>query len=386
MDMFLPLYFPSKAALKLVIIGGGYSGLSALITIREYRPDAEIVLVDRQPYHLKITHLHESFRRPLTDFKVPFSALEKRFNFRHVMADLTFDDSTLKKWQYDRVIPVGQEVVGFDYLLVATGAGFKKLEKSRQVIDLDDFIERPAPEILEEHLAAANSSMPWITAVGGGATGIQYLFEIAHFARERRIPCRLRLVSSEQGVLTQFDPKLGRYAEARMADLGIEYVPGHFFRGQEADHVVLESAETGDLSELDSHLTLLFIGKSVGLRLHANFFGQVVADGEVLDRIFTAGDCSYYRSLGSNAMTAQSAVRKGKLAARNILRHSGLVKLLEPYLHRDLGYLISLGPQDSVGWLVSERNVVAGFPAAVVKELVEAQYDLLLAGIDTYIL
>ncbi|WP_036269785.1 NAD(P)/FAD-dependent oxidoreductase [Methylocaldum szegediense] len=384
--MFLPLYFPSKAALKLVIIGGGYSGLSALITIREYRPDAEIVLVDRQPYHLKITHLHESFRRPLTDFKVPFSALEKRFNFRHVMADLTFDDSTLKKWQYDRVIPVGQEVVGFDYLLVATGAGFKKLEKSRQVIDLDDFIERPAPEILEEHLAAANSSMPWITAVGGGATGIQYLFEIAHFARERRIPCRLRLVSSEQGVLTQFDPKLGRYAEARMADLGIEYVPGHFFRGQEADHVVLESAETGDLSELDSHLTLLFIGKSVGLRLHANFFGQVVADGEVLDRIFTAGDCSYYRSLGSNAMTAQSAVRKGKLAARNILRHSGLVKLLEPYLHRDLGYLISLGPQDSVGWLVSERNVVAGFPAAVVKELVEAQYDLLLAGIDTYIL
>lgn len=171
-----------------------------------------------------------------------------------------------------------------------------------------------------------------------------------------------------------------------MADLGIEYVPGHFFRGQEADHVVLESAETGDLSELDSHLTLLFIGKSVGLRLHANFFGQVVADGEVLDRIFTAGDCSYYRSLGSNAMTAQSAVRKGKLAARNILRHSGLVKLLEPYLHRDLGYLISLGPQDSVGWLVSERNVVAGFPAAVVKELVEAQYDLLLAGIDTYIL
>lgn len=384
--MFLPFYFPSKEALKLVIIGGGYSGLSALITIRKYRPHAEIVLVDRRPYHLKITHLHESFRRPLTDFKVPFSALEKRFNFRHVVADLAFDDSTLKQWQSERVIPVGEEAIGFDYLLVATGAGFKKLEKSSRVIDLDDFIERPGPEVLEDNLAAANSSAPWITAVGGGATGIQYLFEIAHFARERRIPCRLRLVGSEQGVLTQFDPKLGQYAEARMADLGIEHVPGRFFRAQETDHVVLETVETGDLSELDSHLTLLFVGKSAGLRLHANFFGQVVVDGEVLDRIFTAGDCSYFRSLGSNVMTAQSAVRKGKLAARNILRHSGLVKLLEPYLHRDLGYLISLGPQDSVGWMVSERNIVAGFPAAVVKELVEAQYDLLLAGIDTYVL
>jgi len=384
--MFLPFYFPSKEALRLVIIGGGYSGLSALVTIREYRPDAEIVLVDRRPYHLKITHLHESFRRPLADFKVPFAALEKRFNFRYVMADLTFDDAELKQWQSDRVIPVGQEEIGFDYLLIATGAGFKKLEKSKHVIDLDDFIEKPGPEVLQENLAATGSSDPWITAVGGGATGIQYLFEIANFVRERRMPWRLRLVDSEYRVLTQFNAKLGQYTEARIADLGIEHVPGRFFRAQEANHVVLEEVETGELSELASHLTLLFVGKSASIRLHANFFGQVVLDGETLERVFTAGDCSYYRSLGSNVMTAQSAVRKGKLAARNILRHSGIVKVLEPYVHRDLGYIISLGPQDSVGWIALERNVVGGFPATVVKEIVEAQYDLLLAGIDTYVL
>jgi NADH dehydrogenase len=384
--MFLPFYFPSKESLKLVIIGGGYSGLSALVTIREYRPDAEIVLVDRRPYHLKITHLHESFRRPLANFKVPFAALEKRFNFRYVMADLTFDDAELKQWQTDRTIPVGQEEIGFDYLLIATGAGFKKLEKSKHVIDLDDFIRKSGPELLEENLAATGSSDSWITAVGGGATGIQYLFEIANFVRERQMPWRLRLVDSEPRVLTQFNAKLGQYAEARMADLGIDHVPGRFFRAQEAEHVVLEEVETGELSELASHLTLLFVGKSASIRLHANFFGQVVLDGETLDRVFTAGDCSYYRSLGSNVMTAQSAVRKGKLAARNILRHSGVVKVLEPYLHRDLGYVISMGPQDSVGWVALERNVVGGFPATVVKEIVEAQYDLLLAGIDTYVL
>jgi NADH dehydrogenase len=48
--------------------------------------------------------------------------------------------------------------------------------------------------------------------------------------------------------------------------------------------------------------------------------------------------------------------------------------------------VISLGPDDAVGWLALERNVVGGYPALVVKELVEAQYDLLLAGIDTYII
>ena len=89
--------------------------------------------------------------------------------------------------------------------------------------------------------------------------------------------------------------------------------------------------------------------------------------------------------MGSNTLTAQSAVRKGKLAARNILRHSGFAGLLEPYLHFDLGYVVSLGSADAVGWLASEGNLVTGLPALTIKELVEAQYDLLLAGIDTYL-
>ena len=89
--------------------------------------------------------------------------------------------------------------------------------------------------------------------------------------------------------------------------------------------------------------------------------------------------------LARYSMTAQSAVRKGMLAARNILRHSGSFKLLEPYFHRDLGYVVSLGPADAVGWLALEGNVVNGIPALVIKEIVEAQYDLLLTGIDTYV-
>ncbi|MDE2389348.1 MAG: pyridine nucleotide-disulfide oxidoreductase, partial [Betaproteobacteria bacterium] len=95
--------------------------------------------------------------------------------------------------------------------------------------------------------------------------------------------------------------------------------------------------------------------------------------------------CSYYQSLGSNTLTAQSAVRKGKLVARNVLRHAGFPGLLEPYLHHELGYVVSLGASDAVGWLVAEGNLITGMPALAIKEIVEAQYDLLLAGIDTYL-
>ena len=48
-----------NAPLKLIIIGGGYAGLSALITMRKQAPDAEITLIDPRPYHLIITRLHD---------------------------------------------------------------------------------------------------------------------------------------------------------------------------------------------------------------------------------------------------------------------------------------------------------------------------------------
>lgn len=384
--MFIPFYLPSNGRLRVGIVGGGYAGLSALATLREHCPEAEIFLVDPRPNHLKITHLHESFRRPVEDFLLPFSALEKRFGIRHVQAKLPCDEAALRQYNADRMLTAGDEMLEFDYLLWASGAGFRKIEKGERALDLDDFAASSGPDLLNEHFNKTGNGDRYITVVGGGPTGIQFLFEIAHFARERRLPCRLRLVDADDAPLSQFDPKLGRYVLARMADLGIEHVHGQFFREQGADRIILEARETGERSELPSELALLFVGKSPAFCLETNWFGQVMVEGETLDRVFAAGDCSRYRLPGSNALSAQTAVRKGKLAARNILRHSGRVKILEPYWHQDLGYVISMGPSDAVGWIALERNIVAGLPATVVKEIVEAQYDLLLAGIDTYIL
>ena len=384
--MFIPFYFPRPGQLRVVIVGGGYSGLAALAGIREFRPDAEIVLIDPRSHHLKITHLHETFRRPLADFQVAFSALERRFGLRHIQASLQFDDELLTQWQANRYLTVNDEDIEFDYLLIATGAGSRTLEKNGQTLDLADFTRRSGAELLREHLGETGGQTRHVSVVGAGATGIQFLFEMALYLRTLPFTTHLRLINSDKAVLKQFNPDLGRYVEARMSDLGIEHVDSHLYQKQAGGFVHIEQAETGDVRELPSDLTVLFLGKSPIPALYANQFGQVTVNGQSLDRVFTAGDGSHYRAPGSNALTAQSAVRKGKLVARNILRHCSAFPMLEPYLHRDLGYVINLGPTDAVGWLAMERNIVGGLPAAVIKELVEAQYDLLLAGIDTYLI
>ena len=383
---FLPFYIPGKKRLNIIIAGGGYAGVAALVTLLRHMPQASITIIDPATHHLKITHLHETFRYPLEDFLIPFSTLENRFGCRHVQAELIAEESVLQRWQNDRFVTVNDEILEFDYLLIASGAPIAgRMVRSPNVLDLYDFFSTPGSRLLESRLSDLDPHERYISVVGGGATGIQFLFEIADFLRRQHTGCKLRLIHSEERVLQQFPPGFSTYVEARMADLEIAFYPNTYYREQQADVVLLEERDTRRQFSLSSAMSLLFLGKTLQMPLSANVFGQVVIQQTALQNIFTAGDCSIYNSFGSNSMTAQSAVRKGMLAARNILRHSGTFKLLEPYFHRDLGYVVSLGPVDAVGWLALEGNVVDGIAATVIKEIVEAQYDLLLAGIDTYL-
>ncbi len=394
---FLPLYIPKGRRLKIVIVGGGYAGIAALVTLHRYSPDAEITLIDPGIDHLKITHLHETFRYPLSDFLVPYAFLEQRFGCRHIRSALAVDESMLCQWQRDRYLQVDDQQVPFDYLLVASGArSFTRNETDERtaadaenIVRLENFFTVSGADLLDRFLAtqdrAGNTAPSCISVVGGGATGIQFLFELAGYLRRRRINHGLQLVDDNERVLQRYPGGFARYVEMRMLELDIEFYPGVCFLEQRADTVLLEDKTSGRHFELPSVLSLVFTGNRQDNLIKTNAFGQVMVDGKPLGNIFAAGDCSVYPSLGSNTMTAQSAVRKGKLAARNILRHSGVLKVLEPYLHHDLGYVVSLGPEDAVGWLAVENNVVTGVPALVIKEIVEAQYDLLLSGVDTYL-
>ncbi len=382
---FLPFYLPSHKRLKVVIVGGGYAGIAALTVLSRYASDIDITIIDPQAQHLKVTHLQETFRYPLADLLVPFVDLENRFGCRHIRAAVTLDANNLQKWQACKYLIVNEEVVTFDYLLMASGGETKASGQLENVFSLQDFMTAAGSDLLSKHLVKGDKNEHLISIVGGGATGIQFLFEMKQFLQRLKINSKLRLISSGNRVLEQFPSGFDSYVQSRMRELDIDFYPNTYYREQQADNILLEDKQTNKKIELPSDLSFLFLGTKQENLFAANAFGQIIVDHKPLPNIFVAGDCSYYNSFGSNTLTAQSAVRKGKLAARNILRHSGKFKLLEPYLHRDIGYVVSLGSTDAVGWMVLEGNVVTGMPALAIKEVVESQYDLLLLGIDTYL-
>ena len=385
---FLPFYIPRHAQLRILIIGAGYAGIAALVTVFRHMPRALVTIIDPRPHHLKITHLHETFRYPLEDFQIPFSMLENRYGCRHICAGLAWQADALLQWQNDKSILVNGEILEFDYALIASGSDPAPILESENVAGLHDFMDIAGSDLWDARVGHDSDGIAEgpITVIGGGATGIQFLFEIAHFLKRRKIRRKLRLIHGDTRVLSPFPAGFSTYAQDRMSEMGIDFYPRTLYREQQRHEVVLEEMESGRQYALPSTFSFLFVGKTRSPLLSTNAFGQVLAGQKTLQNIFAAGDCSSFEAFGSNTCTAQSAVRKGILAARNMLRHSGSLKLLEPYLHRDLGYVISLGPEDAVGWLASEGNVITGMPALVIKEVVEAQYDLLLEGINSYLL
>ena len=384
---FLPFYIPQRKKLNIVIVGGGYAGITALTTFVRYMPDANITIIDPRSHHIKITHLHESFRYPLQDFMVPFSSLEERFSCRHICAELHATEDNIQQWSDDKFIAINEEEIEFDYVLIASGAASGRTSQESNVHDINTFLTISGSELINRSLETIDQEKPYISVVGGGATGIQFLFEIAHFIKRKKLKYNLRLIHSNDRVLQQFPAGFSEYTEARMSELGVDFQQNTYYQKQTENSIFLKSKETKEEFELPSKMTLLFLGNSPGKRLSANTFGQVIINSQPIRNIFVAGDCSDYNSCGSNTMSAQSSVRKGRLAACNILRDSSILKIFEPYLHQDLGYVISLGPKDAVGWLAVEDNVVGGTPALLLKELVESQYDLLLAkGINTYLM
>lgn len=372
--------------MRVVIIGGGYGGLACAIALRHQLPDCEIHLVDAKTYHVKLTHLHETLRHPLADYSVPFATLSQRFGLIHHHMDVSFCEQDLVDWQRQRAIPLPQGTLHFAYLIIATGAQPRKMPKQDNVYDRDDFCTQEGREIIEHFLQNTASDERHISVLGAGATGLQFLFELHELLKRQALLYQLRLIDRSGKILPTLPDGFHRYIKERLTKAGIDYLPQTNYIDQQGNRLHLENIATGERFSCPSGLTLLFPGVvPTPLQIQANRYGQVIVDNNtLLPNIFAVGDCSYYASSGLNTLTAQAAVRKGKQIAENIKRLQQK-RLPYMYTYNELGYFVSLGSSDGIGWLLFKHNILRGLAAFTIKQTIELQYDLFVDGLDLYV-
>ena len=370
---------------RVVVVGGGYAGLACLIELAKQASQLELLLIDGRAEHCKITNLHKTFAQPVADFQVPFAELAERFGFAFHRHRLNFTAADLMSWQQTKKLPLADRDLAFDWLVVCTGSHPLLQTHSTDVYDISDLQDGRGPQLLERWLSEAKTRRIELSFVGAGATGLQVLFELQEQLRSKRVDFRLRLIDLADRLATELPEGVHRYIRRKLDGEGIDYLAETEFLGQEDGQVILAEQNSGREYRLPSRATLLFPGvQRSPFAVQSNLFGQVEVGGQLLPEIFSAGDCADYIGTGLNQLTAQAALRKGKLVALNIRRQNA-GRALRRYRYREKGYLLSLGPADAVGWVGLRGNLVKGFAANVLKEATESQYNLYLKGVDTYL-
>ncbi len=374
---------------SVVILGGGYAGLAAAIRlVRSSR--AKVTLIDRSADFCHQIQLHRSVYGPIDSLRVPYAELARRIGFDFLQAEVQVDRALLPALDTEGRLSAGAETLTFDALLLATGArtvAMRGLETplAPETLTLETIRSHGLHERLRQLIADQPADRRWVTVIGAGATGVQFLFEIHDWFQGIGEKVRLRLVALEAMPLAAFPNGFADYALYRARKSGLDLHLETRLLATDADTITVQNNR--ERLVLPSALTLAFPGvAATPFPWRCNAYGQALAPGgEPCPRIFAAGDCSHYEGEGSNALTAQVAVRKALHVADNLPRLFAGEKP-RAYGFQELGYFVSLGMFDGIGWIFWPGRPITGLAAFAAKEAIESQFSFLLRGVDSYFL
>ncbi len=355
-------------AARVVIVGGGFAGYHAARGLLRHAPSAELVLINPTDYFLYLPLLPEVAAGVLEPRRICVSLPRQLPGVRLVLGKVgTVDLAGQRVGWVDAEGRPGE--IEYDRLVLAAGSVNKLLPIPGVAQNAHGFRNVAEALFLRDHitreleLAAASSDADerdarcTFVVVGAGYTGTEVAAQGQLFTRRlakqlpalRRQRMRWLLADLAPRVLPELNPRLSRTADRVLRRRGVEVRTGQSVEHAGADVVRLTTGEqiaTRSLiwcvgvrpdhlvEQLDLPTTRgrLDIDETLAVRAFPN--------------VFAAGDCAAVPDLTRpgqiTGMTAQHAQRQGKTAARNVAA-SLAGRPLEPYKHRDLGFLVDLG-------------------------------------------
>jgi NADH dehydrogenase len=347
---------------RVVVIGGGFGGLSALHELRG--SGASVTLVDRNVYSTFQPLLYQVATAGLTssDVAYPLWSVTRKTGARFHRGLLQGLDTAGRTVTLDD----GTELP-YDYLILATGvsANFFGIPGADQQ-SMSLYTRRDAVA-LRERLESELEARSWggqkaglsITIAGGGATGVELAGTVAEL-RNIALPAafpgidpatfNVTLVEQSAALLAAFRPREREYARQQLLRRGVEVRLNATIKELAPGEVKL-----ADGTSLPSDIIVWAAGVAapaslgqLGLaRGHAGRFmvgPDLLVQGE--DRVFAVGDVSM-SGKDPVAQLAQPAIQQGRHAARQIRLLMAGQETTEFHYH-DKGTMATIGSRSAV--------------------------------------
>jgi NADH dehydrogenase len=244
---------------RVVIIGGGFGGLSATRALR--RAPVRVTLLDRRNFHLFQPLLYQVATGGLSPANIaaPLRGILSRQRNATVLLAEVVDVDVAR-----RAVVLSDGEVPYDTLVVATGAGHHYFGHDewaafapglKTIEDATEIRRRLllAFEAAEREPEAA-ARCAWLTfvIVGGGPTGVELAGALGEIANDtlkhdfRSIDpseAEILLLEAADRVLLTYPPDLSAKAERALARLGVTVRTGTAVTGIDAHTVTVRSAD-----------------------------------------------------------------------------------------------------------------------------------------------
>ncbi|MBW7885694.1 MAG: NAD(P)/FAD-dependent oxidoreductase [Caldilineaceae bacterium] len=377
--------------LRVVILGGGYAGVTAAQTLeKELKgdPSAGIWLVSNTNFLLHTPMLSEvsasavraeNISPPLRSFfrnvQVVQGAVERVDLAERTLYLAPDGRSPARQLPFDHlIVTVGSVPHFFGTRGVAEHAlTFKSLEDAElirnQIIDMFERADFEADPATRRRLLT-------FVVAGGGFAGVELIGGLNDFARGiapfypnvRQDEIRPVLIHARETILPELSESLGKYAQEKLAQRGVEFKLGVRCTGVEPGKVFLSDGEIEAETFIwtagnkpNPVLAMLGVPLTDRGQIAVNQY-LAVAD---VPGLWAAGDCAQVPDVVTGAFappTAQHALREGKVVGHNVAA-AIQGKALEEFAHKSLGSLAALGHQLAVAEVFGYR--FSGFLAWV---------------------
>lgn len=379
---------------RVLILGGGYVGLYAALTLRrKAKGRVDITLLDRRPYmtyqpflpeaaagSIEPRHAVVPLRRDLKGVKVLQAKLTGISHAdRTATASTDFGDTLTLEYDQlvvalgsvSRTLPIpglAEFAIGFKYVEEAINLRNRVLGRIARAATTND------PHLRERLLT--------FVFIGGGFAGVEAFAETEDMARAalRDYPelspkdLRFVMVEATGRILPEMGPDMGDYTVRELESRGMRVLKETRLESCIEGRIELSNGE-----RFEADTVVWTAGVKPAPVLSASDLprgpkGHVIAlptlqvataEGQTVPSAWVAGDCAQIPDLTKDqpaycAPSAQHAVRQARHLGKNLARElKG--KPLKEYRHRNLGVVASLGLNKGVANIMGVK--LRGWPA-----------------------
>ncbi len=330
---------------KIIIIGGGFAGLSAARRFSKCGLDLEVSIFDKRGHFDFLPLIPDAIGRQISlEFlQYNISDLSGKLKFKFIKEEVVSVDLG------SRSVATSVSSYAYDFLVVASGSQtnfFGNQETQDRAYALNS-----VDDVKKIQDALAGNRFENFVICGGGYTGVEAATNLWRYFKKKGLTKKIIIVERAPAILGPLPDWMKLYAQDNLRNMAIDILANSFIEHIREDRVAVSGGRVFTKAMLiwvPGVRTADFIQK---LSIEKNQQGRIVVDEYLRfnQNCFCAGDTAYFAGRNNFLrMAVQFAISEGFHAAGNIIRSIKNLPL-KKFKPQDLGYIIPMANNRSCG-------------------------------------